>query len=455
MTSLRALTERRATLLRTSADLFAELDKAGRVMTAEEIGAEDARVAELNEIDASIQRSQAHADRLRAAPGAGGQNTGTAPEGGFSSLGEQLMAIAVAGGKNNPQRDPRLQFVDSKGILGAGPLAAMRGVSAGPTGLGEAVDADGGYLVQQQFMSEMLTPIFTGGEVIRRVRRIGIGAEFNGIRMNGIDETSRANGSRWGGVRVYWTNEASLINASQPKFKQIQMELEKVTGLYYATSELLRDTSALTSWLTQAFTDEFTFKLEDGIINGIGGGSPLGLLTSGAVITVPKEGSQAAATIVAENIMKMWTRMPARLRRNAVWLINQEVEPQLFQLNIKVKNVAGTENVGGFPSPEVMYVPPGVNGNEYGTLMGRPVVPVEYCAALGTAGDIIFADLSQYLAIDKGGIEQQTSLHVRFLYDEQAFRFILRFNGQPLWSSAVTPYKGTATVSPFVVLENR
>jgi HK97 family phage major capsid protein len=151
----------------------------------------------------------------------------------------------------------------------------------------------------------------------------------------------------------------------------------------------------------------------------------------------------------------MWARMPARLRKNAVWLCNQDIEPQLYQLNIKIKNVAGTENVGGIAIPAgVVFTPAGQNGNAYATLMGRPVIPVEYCATLGTAGDIILADLSQYLGIDKP-IAAASSMHVRFLYDEMTFRFVYRFNGQPTWASAVTPYKGTNTVSPFIILQTR
>jgi len=152
----------------------------------------------------------------------------------------------------------------------------------------------------------------------------------------------------------------------------------------------------------------------------------------------------------------MWARMPARSRKNAVWLCNQDIEPQLYQLNVKIKNVAGSENVGGIATLPVVFNPPGsVPGQEMGLLMGRPVIPVEYCPSLGTAGDIMLVDLSQYLMIDKGGIDAQSSIHVRFIYDEMAFRFIYRANGQPIWTSPMTPYKGTATQSPFIVLATR
>lgn len=44
-------------------------------------------------------------------------------------------------------------------------------------------------------------------------------------------------------------------------------------------------------------------------------------------------------------------------------------------------------------------------------------MPLEQYSAVGEVGDIIIADKSQYLLIDKGGINAASSIHVRFLYD--------------------------------------
>jgi glycine cleavage system H protein len=79
----------------------------------------------------------------------------------------------------------------------------------------------------------------------------------------------------------------------------------------------------------------------------------------------------------------MWTRLYAPCRQNAVWLINQDVEAQLMQMAMAV----GT---GGVP----VYMPAGgASQSPFGTLFGRPVVPIEQCSALGDVGDIVFADL--------------------------------------------------------------
>ena len=102
------------------------------------------------------------------------------------------------------------------------------------------------------------------------------------------------------------------------------------------------------------------------------------------------------------------------------------------------------------------YMPPtGISGQAYGTLFGRPVIPIEQASAIGDVGDIILADMNEYLLIEKGGIEGAASIHVRFLYDESVFRFILRIDGQPKRKLPLTPYKGGNTLSPFIVLEAR
>ena len=446
MSIIKNLRQRRADLVSEAQSLFDTAAKENRGLTPQEAERDDAISAELASVDGDISRAERQADRQRqlalqgdrgvveAAAAAMGQ---TAPgRGAFGSIGDFMVAVMKAG-MPNAQRDDRLQWY------------------AGPTGAGEGVSADGGFLVQTDLAAPMLDSLFTGGDIASRIRKLPISENANGAKLPMLDETSRANGSRWGGVQAYWTGEAGLMTASQPKFRRMDLDLEKVTALFYATDELMADTTLLSAFMNMAIPEEIQFKVEDAIVNGTGAGMPLGFLNSPSLITVTKEASQPNTTIVAENILKMWTRMPARMRSRAVWFINQDVEPQLHQLNVKIKNVAGTENVGGIVTPPVIYSPAGQNGSTLPTLMGRPVVPVEYAATLGAVGDIILADLSQYLGIDKGGVQSAASIHVRFLYNEQTFRWVYRFNGAPVWAAPITPYKGSTTQSPFIVLQAR
>lgn len=439
--SKKVLLDRRAVLVKEADGYFNAATASGGLLSAEHAARDEEIEKEIKQIDASLAGFERQAERQRSVGAVAEDDTSKAPgnDKKFSSFGDFMMGVMKADlpAYRNKAVDERLQY------------------GAGPTGMNEGVGADGGFLVQTDHQSELLQNVWQSGEILSRIRKIQVGPNSNGVSFNGVDETSRATGSRWGGIRTFWTPEAGLKNASQPKFKKIKLDLFKLTAMCYATDELLQDASALRSWISQAFKDEMEFAIEDAIVSGTGAGMPLGFLNSGATITVPKETSQIAKTIVAENILNMWSRMPSKMRRNAVWLVNQDIEPQLLQMSIKIKNVAGTENVGGFPAQGVVYVPAGTNGSEFGSLMGRPVVPVEYASTLGTAGDIVLADLSQYIGIEKDGVEEASSIHVRFIYDETAFRFVYRFNGQPIWSVPMTPYKGTATQSPFVALATR
>lgn len=338
----------------------------------------------------------------------------------FSSFGEQLMAAyraAMPGGKVDERLSTRAA-----------------------SGLNETTPSDGGFLVQQDFVTELLKRTYETGILASKVKKIPISTNANGMKINVIDEDSRANGSRWGGVQTYWEGEADEITASKPKFRQMELSLKKLTGLCYATDELLQDAAALEAVIRQAFAEEFGFKIDDAILSGSGEGEPLGILNSGAIVTVAKEASQTDI-ITVENLIKMWNRLWSRSRANAVWYINQELEPYLYTLKIGDKPV---------------YIPAGgLSEKPYGTLFGRPVVPIEQCSAAGEVGDIILADIGQYLLIDKGGVKSASSIHVRFLYDENVFRFIYRVDGKPIWTKPLTPYKGSATVSPFVTLAKR
>jgi HK97 family phage major capsid protein len=341
----------------------------------------------------------------------------------FRSLGEQLQAVFRH--YKGKQEDPRL-------------------VRA-PTGAGEVDPTGGGFLVQIDFAAAIFMLAHDMGEILSRVNKLPISANANGIKIPGVDETSRATGSRWGGVASNWVAEGVTTTPTKPKFRIVEFDLKKLMSVMYTSDELLQDATALTSIASQAFSEEVMFMTEDAIVEGSGAGMPLGYMNSKALITVPKETGQKAATIVKENIDNMWARLWARSMKNAVWYINQDILPQLNAMNQAV----GT---GG----QLVYLPPGgLSATPFATLYGREIVWTEYSSTLGTVGDIVLGDLSQYMLVDKNGVQAATSMHVAFLTDEQVFRITYRVDGKPMWSVPLTPFKGTNTKSPFIALATR
>lgn len=452
--SIKALRQRKADLVKRGRDILGTADENGK-LTAENEAAYAAVTSDLQAVNGAIEREEQQMEAERGlqavsmmtaeaekelqerAASAAAETGQQGAKDTFQTFGHFLQAVAHAESRDTKRDewDKRLHSLFRPGT----------GYRSGPTGANEAVGSEGGFLVERQSSTALLDMMHEMGDIMGLVRRIPI-TVGDGIKLPAIDETSRVNGSRWGGVQAYWANEADTVTSSKPKFREIEMSLKKLFGLGYATEELLRDSTALETVMRAAFVEELTFKTEDGFVNGTGAGQPLGWLNSGAVITIAAESGQATQTVVTANILNMWARLPKRSRRTAVWLVNQDVEPQLYSLTLG----SGTAVI-------LLYTPPGVNGNNspYGLLMGRPVIPVEYAATLGTAGDVQLVDPTQYLAIDKDGIQQASSMHVRFIYDEMTFKFTYRVDGQPAWKQAVTPYKGSKTQSPFIVLGTR
>lgn len=341
----------------------------------------------------------------------------------FANLGEQMQAVHRAAVIQD--RDPRL-------------VAAALGAN-------ETIPSDGGFLVQVDSSTEILKRQFDKSTLAKLVRKFPLGVNSNGMKINALKDDSRATGSRYGGVRGYWLAEAAALTASGPmQWRQMELNLKKLGGLLYATDEQLQDASFLEAMMLEAVSDEFAFLVDESIWAGNGAGKPMGFMNAGCKVAVAKESGQAQKTVVKENIDKMWSRMWSKSMTNAVWYINQDVYPQLNALSAVV-------GVGGIP----VFVPAGgLSAAPFGNLMGRPIQPIEYCETLGTEGDIVLADLSQYMMIDKS-VQAATSIHVAFLTGEQAFRFIYRVDGQPVDNKPITPYKGSATQSPFITLATR
>lgn len=422
-------------LLKKAADIDAKCVNESREITEPELALKNElfdTVEDLKKIVDTMERQERITNALEK-PNA--PLSRPAPEGGrievrekdsFKSFGEQMAAVVRAGSPGG-NVDPRLFNA--------------------ATGLGETVPSDGGFLVQKDFANDLLQDVFSTGILASRCRRQAISGSANGIKINGVDETSRAS-TRYGGILGYWADEAAEKTKSKPKFRQIELSLKKLIGLCYATDELMMDAAALESFVKAAFAGEFGFLLDDAIYNGTGSGQPLGFMNSGSLVSVTKETGQPAATVVAENIVKMYSRRFASQSGNYLWLYNQNIEPQLFTMSLAV----GT---GGIP----IYMPPGgLSDAPYARLMGLPAIAVEQAATLGTTGDIALVNLQNgYILAEKGGIQSDMSIHVRFIYDESVFRFVLRVDGQPVRASALTPYKGgaTATQSHFIVLDTR
>jgi len=362
------------------------------------------------------------ADKPAATSVSGGYPAGAADRNkwGWRTLGEFAAAVHHAG-QQGVAPDPRL-------------------MNAPTTSANENTGADGGYTVPPDFRTSIMKKVQGEDSLLSRTDQMTVSG--NNLTMP-KDETTP-----WGssGVQAYWEGEGDQLNQSKPVLGEQNVRLNKLTALVPVTDELLADSPAMSSYLNAKVPEVFDSKLNLAIVQGSGVGRPKGILNGGDLITVAKESGQAADTLIHQNIVNMWARMYAPSRRNAIWLINQDIEPQLNLMSFKNTDAAGPA-----------YLPPGgLSSSPYGTLMGRPVVPTEACETLGDKGDIILSDMSQYLTIMKtGGIRSDVSIHLWFDYDTTAFRFIFRVAGQPHFNTTIAKRAGSNTLAHFVTLAAR
>lgn len=297
---------------------------------------------------------------------------------------------------------------------------------------------DGGFLVPEDIGTQIVKKLETNESLMAATNVMNVSG--NAMTLT-IDESQPWNQ----GIQAYWTAEGAPITESKQKFTQGSWRLHKLAALVKATDELLDDAVALESYIKNAAPAAIMHKLNSAIISGDGVGKPQGLMNSPFTVTVAAEGGQAADTIVARNIINMYSRMLPSARAGAAWYLNAGAEAQLLGLKDDNDNF--------------IYLSPGsqMNQSPYGLLMGRPVYPLmSGIPALGDTGDILFANLSYYYMIRKaGGIKAASSIHLHFDRDITAFRFSMRVDGRAPFQSPVTTEYGNYQMSAFVKLAAR
>ena len=309
----------------------------------------------------------------------------------------------------------------------------------------EAVGSEGGFALESQAVGLIDKLAFDSAQLAQRCFPIEVGEGFNSATVTLIAETSRVTGSRFGGIRIYHAAEGATVTETAPKTRKVDVKLEKLMGLWYVSDEELEDVAQLASIGPQMFAEELAFQVDEDIFAGTGAGQALGITNSPALVSVSGETSQPATEIWEANLRKMRARMPSRSRARAIWLAHADVESELMSTFINA-------GAGGQP----VFLPPGGYSNApYGQLFGMPVIVNEHSKALGLKGDLVLADFGWYALVKKGGTQIAESIHVRFIYDEMAFRFTFRSNGLPLLGAPITAAQGGNDLSPFVTLAAR
>jgi HK97 family phage major capsid protein len=446
------MVSRKQQLIQERADLTLEAQnacdaaaEAERGLTDAEVTRDDAIQVRLDAIKSEVtvlDRQEARRAEVAIVPSPSPDFPRPAPE----------RAPEVSGGHQRSEDDPAHGFHTPAEYLRTVMAAGMPGadvdtrllslmVAAGSDEQSSASDPYGGFLVPVAFSPNVMEVTPEADFLAGRTMNVPMAGPHVRIpaRVDEDHSTSVA-----GGLTVTRKAQTVAGSATRIEFRTVDLRAGSLFGFAYATEELMTD-SAMTfvAIVSRSFGQAFADKMIDERINGLGQSQNefIGVLNANALVTVAKEGSQAADTVVGANVVKMRSRCWGY--DNSLWIANVDTYPQMASIHI-----AGTNG-------DVFLFHPGNGTDVPASLLGRPIIFTTYCETLGDKGDIILADWSQYLEGTLQGMNSAESIHVRFLEHERVFKFWTRNAGAPWWRVALTPKKGAATLSPFVTLAAR
>jgi HK97 family phage major capsid protein len=312
--------------------------------------------------------------------------------------------------------------------------------------MGESSGSTGGYIVPPDFYNQLLA-IISENSIMRSRAWVQPMASAT-LQFPYLDVTtvqSAGVSPFFGGVQMYWTEEAQVRTETEPQFKMMELKAHELSGYSVSSNVLLADAAfGLEKFLFQLFGQAISWFEDYAFFQGNSVGKPLGLLNAPATITA-KSNSGGTARITANQIQFgdvafMWSKLLPASWGKACWAFSPTCVPQLLQLK------------DGASRAIFISIDQGIAKAPTWSLMGRPAIPTEKLPALGTAGDIILFDPSMYVIGDRMQIEVAASEHVNFLYNQMTWRVVERVDGQPWLENPITLQDATSQVSPFVIL---
>ena len=239
----------------------------------------------------------------------------------------------------------------------------------------EGVDADGGYLVPDEYDSRLITKL-TEENVIRR---LGHRLSTSGDHKINIAASTPA---------AAWIEEGESLTFGDVTFDQIILDAHKLHVAVKVTEELLYDSMFdIENYLFDAFGKALANAEEDAFINGDGNGKPLGILAAagGAQTGVTTASSTA---ITADEVINLVYSLKRPYRKNAVFIMNDQTIAAIR----KLKDGNG------------MYMwQPALTAGEPDRLLGYPVHTSQFMPTIAAgAKTIAFGDFSYYNIGDRG-----------------------------------------------------
>lgn len=233
--------------------------------------------------------------------------------------------------------------------------------------LQEGVDADGGYLVPEEYDSRIID-ILNEENIMRKLGTI---ITTSGQHKINIAATKPA---------AAWIEEGGALQFSDATFGQTLLDAHKLHVAIKITEELLYDNAFhLESYIVTEFGKAIANAEEDAFLNGDGTGKPLGLFAETGGGTV----SASVTTPKADDLINLVYALKRPYRKSAAFIINDKNIAVLRQLK---------DNNGAY-----MWQP-SVQAGEPDKFLGYSL----YTSQFAPETAIAFGDYSYYNIGDRG-----------------------------------------------------
>jgi HK97 family phage major capsid protein len=318
-------------------------------------------------------------------------------------------------------------------------LADDKGNVVQKAALGESSGSTGGYIVPPDFYQQLLA--IAAEKALIRPRAFVQPMASATLQFPYLDLTTvQSSGVSpfFGGVQMYWTEEAQLRTETEPQFKMMELKAHELSGYSVSSNVLLQDAAfGLEKFLMSLFGLAIGWFEDYAFLQGNGVGKPIGMLNAGATIAVTRNTPGAIKFV---DVATLWSKLLPISWQSAIWLFTPSTIPQLLQLQ------------DGANRAIFISIDMGATARPNWSLLGRPAFPTEKLPALGTKGDLMLVDPSFYVIGDRMQIEVAASEHVNFLKNQMTWRVVERVDGQPWLDKFVTLQDASTQVSPFVAL---
>jgi len=179
--------------------------------------------------------------------------------------------------------------------------------------LQEGVDADGGYLVPEEYDGRLIDTL----EEENIMRKLATRITTSGEHKINIAATKPA---------AAWIEEGGALTFGDATFSQILLDAHKLHVAIKVTEELLYDNAfGLENYIITQFGKALANAEEDAFLNGTGVGQPLGLFAATGGGTVAK----TVTALTADEVIGLVYALKRPYRKKASFIINDQLIAQI------------------------------------------------------------------------------------------------------------------------------